>query len=91
MHNLLPEPAKQYWPKFLNLAVGFGAINASVGSTEPMKRKYVISLDYNLTELPLNGDTWETVKYIFDLLHFPAPGVRNVEGERPQFKPLLLN
>lgn len=91
MHNLLPEPVKQYWPKFLNLAVGYGAINASVGSTEPMKRKYAISLDYNLTELPLNGDTWETVKDIFDLLYFPALGVRNVEGERPQFKPLLLN
>jgi hypothetical protein len=91
MHNLLPEPVKQYWPKFLNLAVGYGAINASIGSTEPMKRKYAISLDYNLTELPLDGDTWETVKNIFDLLHFPAPGVRNVEGERSQFKPLLLN
>ena len=91
MHNLLPEPVKQYWPKFLNLAVGYGAVNASVGSTMPMKSKYAISLDYNLTELPLEGETWETVKNIFDLLHFPAPGVRNVQGERPQFKPLLLN
>lgn len=91
MHNLLPQPVKQYWPKFLNLAIGYGAINASVGSTGLIKRKYAISLDYNLTELPLNGDTWETVKSIFDLLHFPAPGVRIIEGEQPQFKPLLLN
>lgn len=91
MHNLLPESMSRYWPKFLNLAIGYGAKNSSLESTGPMKRKYAIALDYNLTELPLTGETWETVKNIFDLLHFPAPGVRNVEGERPQFKPLLLN
>ncbi len=91
VHNLLPESYRNYWPKFLNLAVGYGAKNSSLESTGPMKRKFAVSLDYNLTELPLNGDTWETVKNIFDLLHFPAPGVRVIDGERAQFKPLLLN
>lgn len=91
LHNLLPESMKPYWPKFLNLAIGYSAKNASLESIGPMKRKFAISLDYNLTELPLTGETWETIKNIFDLLHFPAPGVRYIEGERPQFKPLLLN
>lgn len=91
IHNLLPELIKQYWPKFLNLAIGYGSQNASMGSSGPMKRKFAIALDYNLAELPLNGDTWDSLKNIFDLFHFPAPGLRYIEGERPQFKPLLLN
>ena len=91
VHNLLPESVKGYWPRFLNLAVGYGSKNASLESTGPMKRKFAVSLDYNLTELPLNGETWNAIKNIFDLIHFPAPGIRNIEGERPQFKPLLLN
>ena len=89
--HLLPPSFQGCWPKFLNLAIGYGAKNVSQGSEGPMTRKFAVSLDYNLTELPLTGDTWEAIKNIFDLLHFPAPGVRIIDGERAQFKPLLLN
>lgn len=91
MHDLLPQRIEDFWPRFLNLAVGYGAKNASLGSTGSITRKFAVALDYSLTELPLSGETWETIKNIFDLLHFPAPGVRSIEGERAEFTPLLLN
>lgn len=89
IHGLLPEGAKGYWPKFLNIAVGYGGQNISTGSAGPPLRKFAISLDYNLVSLPIDGDTWNVVKNIVDLFHFPAPGVRLVQTEQAELKPLL--
>lgn len=91
VHNLLPEPAKQYWPKFLNLAVGLGAKNVSYGDIGVKKHKFAISLDWKMTELPLDGDTWGVIKNLIDKVHFPAPGVKFYSGEKPQGKLLLVN
>lgn len=91
MHNLLPESMQPYWPRFLNLAVGMGAQNVSYGDTGPKKHKFAISLDWNLTEIPLSGDTWAVLKNLINKVHFPAPGLRYIVGEKPQFKPLLIH
>lgn len=91
VHNLLPEPAKDYWPKFLNVAVGMGAKNVSFGDTGEKKHKFAISLDWKMTELPLAGDTWGVIKNLIDKVHFPAPGIKVYSGEKPQGKGLLLN
>lgn len=101
VHNLLPKGIDAYWPKELNLAIGYGGKNlygrskANAPAVEPydgpMRRKFAISLDYNLTELPSLGKTWDTVIGIFDYIHFPAPGVRMVEGEKTSVKPLVVN
>lgn len=91
VHNLLPESAKPYWPKFLNLAIGMGAKNVSHGEVGPKKHMLAIGLDWKMTELPLEGDTWGVVKNLIDKIHFPAPGVKVYEGEKPQGKVLLLN
>jgi hypothetical protein len=94
VHNLLPESMGYYWPKFLNLAVGYGGTNISndavLAGRVPL-RKFAIALDYNITTIPLDGDTWEVVKNIVDLFHFPAPGVRIIQNEPAEFKPLLLH
>lgn len=91
VHDLLPEKAQPYWPRFLNLAVGMGAENVSFGDTGPKKRKFAVGLDWNLTELPLTGDTWGVLKNLVDKIHFPAPGIRFVEGEKTEGKALLLH
>lgn len=91
VHNLLPEGAKAYWPRFLNLAIGYGGKNISHGlKNVPLYRKFAIGLDYNLTIFSGSDDTWNTVLGIVDRLRFPAPGVRRVEGEKALMKPLLL-
>lgn len=91
VHNLLPEPAKNYWPKFLNVAVGMGAKNVSFGDTGEKKHKFAVSLDWKMTELPLSGDTWGVIKNLIDKVHFPAPGIKIHTGEKPQGKILLLH
>lgn len=91
VHNLLPEPAKNYWPKFLNLAVGMGAKNVSYGETGRKKHRFAIALDWNMTELPLTGDTWHVIKNLLNKIHFPAPGIKVYSGENPRGSLLLLN
>lgn len=91
VYNLLPEPAKNYWPKFLNIAVGMGAKNVSFGDTGTPKHKFAIGLDWKMTELPLEGDTWGILKNLIDKIHFPAPGVKVYSGEKPRGKALLLH
>lgn len=91
VHNLLPEPAKHYWPKFLNIAVGMGAKNVSFGDTGTKKHKFAVSLDWKMTEIPLTGDTWGVIKNLIDKIHFPAPGIKVHSGEQPHGKALLLN
>ena len=101
MHNLLSESAQAYWPKFLNLSIGYGGENIygrppwapgpEIVSSGTPARKFVISLDYNLSSLSTTTDTWTALKHIFDLFHYPAPAVRFVQGKSPVFKPFLLN
>ena len=91
VHNLLPEPAKNYWPKFLNLAVGMGAKNVSFGETGIKKHKFAVALDWKMTELPLAGETWGVIKNLLDKIHFPAPGMKVYSGEKPRGSLLLLN
>ncbi len=91
VHNLLPKDYKNLWPKYLNLAVGYGAKNASVGSSEPIVRKFAIGLDYNLLSLPITGETWDVAKNIFDKFHYPAPGIRFIENQPAEAKLFLLN
>ena len=91
VHNLLPESAARYWPKLLNVAVGYGGNNISTGAVGPLLRKLAIGLDYNLTSIPLDGDTWDLVKNTLDLFHLPAPGARFVESKPPEYKLFLLH
>jgi len=91
VHNLLPEAAQPYWPRFLNLAVGYGGKNISHDLINPTRfRKFAIGLDYNLSVFTAADDTWNTVLGIIDRLRLPAPGVKKVEDGKAQVKPFLL-
>jgi len=91
VHGLLPEAAKTYWPRFLNLAVGYGGKNISQGlGNIPKYRKFAIGLDYNLNLFSTADDTWNTVLGIVNRLRFPAPGVKRVEDGKAEVKPFLV-
>ena len=91
MHNILPEPVGQYWPKYLNLAVGLGAKNVSFDDTGTKKHKFAVSLDWNTNAILPDGDTWNVFKNLINKIHFPAPGVKFYSGEKATAKGLLLN
>ena len=73
VNNLLPESYKPYWPRWLNIAVGYG-INGYY--TSNMTRRFVVGLDYNLVELLPDGpDFWNWLKQTLNLVKLPAPAI----------------
>lgn len=91
MHNILPEPVGQYWPKELNLAVGLGAKNVSFADTGTKRHKYVIGLDWNTNAILPDGDTWQIFKNLINKVRLPGPAVKIYSGEKPEAKAFLLN
>ncbi|HNW99639.1 MAG TPA: DUF2279 domain-containing protein [Bacteroidales bacterium] len=90
MHEVLPKSLKKFWPKYLNLAAGYGALNVSEGSTEPKIRKFAIGLDYNLSAIPFKGNTIRTIFHMLDYFKFPAPAYRKVQFQKGEWKWFLL-
>ncbi len=93
VNGVLSQGMKAYWPKFLNLAIGYGTINIShrTVSLGPASRKFAVSLDYNLGSFDVENDFLYTIRNIVDYFHFPAPGIRTIEHQSAEFKPLLVN
>ena len=91
VHNLLPEVMRVYWPKYLNLAVGYGAKNISRFATGEIRRSLSIGLDYNLNSFPPFGETWNLAKHILDKFKLPAPGLRVYEGGETEAKAIIVN
>ncbi|MFA5833368.1 MAG: DUF2279 domain-containing protein [Bacteroidota bacterium] len=100
VHNLLPESVQPYYPRWLSIAVGYGGknisgrpswIGAPISSSGSAARKWAISLDYNLLEIPLTGGIWDPMKSLLNHFKFPAPGIKSIQGRRSEFKPLLIN
>jgi hypothetical protein len=80
VHNLLPETWEDYWPSFLQLAVGYGATDGQ------SRRKAAIGLDFNLKSFDVENDELRFALRTADMIHLPAPAVRFVEGRPPTYK-----
>ena len=100
IHGLLPERLREYYPRWLTFAVGYGGKNISarpalIGTPIPFNgipaRKWAFSIDYNLLELPLEGGLWNPLKSLLNNFKLPAPGVRQIQNQKAEFKPLLVN
>jgi hypothetical protein len=74
MKNLLPKAAANYWPAFLNIAVGFGV--RDIHNYDRAQRELFIALDLDAEEIPLYGKGWQFIKNSLNFIHFPMPGVR---------------
>lgn len=88
VHNLLPDDAKRYWPKWLELTIGYGVFslcepgkNCDQNLSYPFSnsawgnRSLLIGLDYNLVSLlPEGGSFWNWIRQGLDLFRLlPAP------------------
>jgi len=85
VHELLPRSLKPFRPGFLQVAFGLGT------KENRTRRTYVISLDYNLEKIPIEGKDINLIKKLLNLFHLPAPGVKFSPGHAPEFQLLLLN
>ncbi len=90
IHNLLPKPAKRYWPAFLNMAIGYGIDKNTPRYATPTRREFGISFDWNISSIKTKKKGAYLIKEMADYIHYPAPGVTKVQGEPASFKVILL-
>jgi hypothetical protein len=78
VHNLLPAPARPYWPDFLCLALGYGA--RDVADPRPY-RVWFLALDLDMTALvPARTGFLKTLGEALNFIHMPLPAVRFSPG-----------
>jgi hypothetical protein len=75
VHNLLPEPARKYWPEFINLALGMGV------TENESRREFVLGIDINFEGFHTGSEDVLYVQKIVNLLRVPAPAIGWTEGK----------
>jgi hypothetical protein len=85
VHNLLPHDWRDYWPEFIQLAVGYGVDDRQT------RREAVIGLDLNLGAFGVENRDLRLVQQTLDLFHFPAPAVKFTGGKEPRWYVLHWN
>lgn len=69
--DFLPQALQPFWPRFVNLAVGYGITQKAYGEIE-----WSLALDYNLASLQPRHPALKKVLAYLNYLHFPAPTLR---------------
>jgi hypothetical protein len=77
VHNLLPESMNKYWPKFLQIAVGYGV------GWDRTRREFAIGLDLNLESFSLGSDELLLTQRVLNTMHLPLPAVKMTTGKGP--------
>jgi hypothetical protein len=78
VHKILPQTWRDYWPPWINIAVGHSVKNLDgFGGGE---HEVYLSLDWNLEGLPGDGWLWRLLKHNLNFYHLPAPAVRIAPG-----------
>ena len=85
MHNLLPESMQNYWPEFLQPAIGYGVDDIVT------KREFVIGLDFNLEVFSPPSEDVLLVQRAANRFHFPAPAVKFTEDKKPRYYMFHMN
>jgi Predicted periplasmic lipoprotein (DUF2279) len=80
LHNLLPSSMRGYWPKFLQLAVGYGV------AEKETRRKFAIGLDFNLEAFDFGNEDLLLTQRVLNIVHLPAPAIRIVEDAHPSYR-----
>ena len=83
VRNLFWGEKKSFWPKWLNIGLGYG-INGYY--TSNMSSRLIIGIDYNIVELLPDGvPFWNWIKQTLNCFKFPAPAIE-FSNQGTQFK-----
>lgn len=87
-------------PKWLNLAVGYGAegmiagddqlVNTVFLPTNSRYRQFYLSLDVDLTKIPTNSHLLKTVFSLVNTIKIPAPTVEFTSSGKVKFHPIYF-
>ena len=100
--KFLPEETR--YPKWLNLAAGYGAeemvyndpdANREIGMQRlgsPLKpyRQYYFTIDLNLRSIRTRSKVLKTILYVADIFHLPAPALEFNNRNQFKFHPLYF-
>lgn len=67
----------KFYPNFLAVALGMSIKDAShTAGSQRAKVEWILSLDWDVNQLPGNSDFMKKLKKILNFYHFPAPAVK---------------
>lgn len=89
IHNMLPDNLKDYWPRWLEISVGYAVRNLCSGDPNSVCAyaehykdqlsgdvKYIIALDYNFTQLASEyGAPWDWLISQLKYFKLPSPAI----------------
>lgn len=68
----------RWWPRWVGIAVGH---STPAWATEfPARHEWYAVLDLEMRGLPVTASWWPRLAAVLDQIHFPAPGVRLLDG-----------
>ena len=73
IENILPKSISEYWPEFVNLAIGHSVKNLDHSYRD---HEFYLSLDWDIEDLPGDSKFLKSLKKYLNLYHFPAPAIR---------------
>ncbi len=78
VYNFLPESLQEYFPSFINIAVGHSVKRLDFPGSS--YHEIYLGLDWNLEALPGDSAFLKKLKKYLNYYHFPAPAVRITPG-----------
>jgi len=80
VHGLLPSSVRDYWPEYINLAVGYGV------DDNQTRREFVIGLDLNLEAFKTTNEDVLIAERIGNVMRLPLPAVTFIQGKPADFQ-----
>jgi hypothetical protein len=77
VHRLLPSSWRDYWPEFINIAVGYGV------DDHQTRREFAIGLDLNLEAFKTSNEDILLTERILNVMRLPLPAVTFIQGKPP--------
>ncbi len=90
------------FPKWLSLAIGFGAEGMTGGKTNPESvngkaipafdryRQFYLSVDFELSKIKTQSTFLMSLFRVINIVHLPAPAIEFRSGGKPQYKALYF-
>ncbi len=86
IHNLLPNSIENIWPEFLQVGLGYSI------SDDYKNREFILGFDFNLDKIfSSENKDWQLLINTANMIHFPAPGIKFINSNKPDYRLFILN
>ncbi|OFX68683.1 MAG: hypothetical protein A2X12_05670 [Bacteroidetes bacterium GWE2_29_8] len=89
--NILGEKYNQFWPKYINLALGYGADGVSKGNNDLKRREFIVGLDINLNHIQSKNKKTRNFIDVLNTYRLPLPAIKFKENSQTEYKMFLMH